>query len=192
MHSISTMDTEQGNPVHHKETTEATDGSTTAAVPPAGPAPRLLGAKFLVVYPIAGLVIVATFLAAHGSWHLALRAGARSWVYGVLVTSMACACFAGHVYLGDRVAGGDGPQSASSRMFQLELATLSLCLGVAVALFPDANSVEASLAASAWAAFLGLAGLRHLAHGGPVVVGLADLATCAELLAVAWIGGRPS
>ena len=92
------MDTEQGNPVHHKETTEATDGSTTAAVPPAGPEPRLLGAKFLVVYPIAGLVIVATFLAAHGSWNLALRAGARSWVYGALVTSMACACFAGHVY----------------------------------------------------------------------------------------------
>ena len=192
------MDTEQGtNPVHKTEppATDATVGRTAAAAVPARPDPRVKGAALVfVLYPVAGLLIVGAYLlACGGSWQLALRRGARAWVYGVLVTSMACACFAGHVFLGDRVvAGGAAPQSASSRMFQLELATLSLCVGVAVAAFPDANAVEASIAATAWATFLGVAGLRHLAHGGPTAVGLADLATCAELLAVAWIGGHPS
>ena len=161
------MDAEQGNPVHG-----ASMGTTPGASPSGGEAvertPWLKRpSSFLLLFPVLGCGVVVGFLVATGSWQAALRRGLREWTYGILVTSMACAAFTGHVFFGERVGGG-GPSrgTAAARVFQLELAVLSLCVGVALALFPDANGLEASLVASAWACFLGFCGLRHLADRG--------------------------
>lgn len=147
---------------------------------------------FLLLYPIAGAIIVAVFFVQCGTWDEALSAGVRSWVYGLLVTSASISCAVAHIFFGDKIveATTGESQTGASRMLQVELATLSCLLGVALALFPDANSTAASLVASAWAAFLGIAGARHVLRGGPRAIVVYDLATCAELLVVAWVGSR--
>ena len=80
---------------------------------------------FLLLYPIAGAIIVAVFFVQCGTWDEALSAGVRSWVYGLLVTSASISCAVAHIFFGDKIveATTGESQTGASRMLQVELAT---------------------------------------------------------------------
>ena len=138
---------------------------------------RFLIRNVFLIYGFLGTVVSVWFLVKYGSWNLAMENGGQTWLFSILLISMAMTGGLGHLFFGDVVVEGQKQEhNHASRMFQWELGFFCLIIALVAMVMPLSGQVSLALV---WSLFVLAAGVRHMVKKEPVRTWVGDF----------WAGG---